>query len=223
MSPGVRSSFWGSIGFPPEGEVSLSLQIMGLEMDEECPEYRLGLGDRRLALWHIVTQDLVKVAKTLRHEESQTSFPKSPKHESGCPHPQAIHKTWSSRCDLLQESWFLLEPSCEYGWKCFYLRDQFGKQEDCKSHEVVTWSWWRDESGKSQERMTRVGMSLFLQRSSFWTTDFILDGGMEDGEKILGKDLDCSPGWDIFSSITTRTLGAAGLQRERERERERMF
>ena len=42
--------------------------------------------------------------------------------------------------------------------------------------------------------MTRVGMSLFLQRSSFWTTDFILDGGMEDGEKILGKDLDCSPG-----------------------------
>ena len=30
-------------------------------------------------------------------------------------------------------------------------------------------------------------MYLFLQRSSFWATDCMLDGGLEDGGKILGK------------------------------------
>ena len=38
--------------------------IEGLEKDEECPEYRVGLGDRRLALWPIVSQTFVKVAQT---------------------------------------------------------------------------------------------------------------------------------------------------------------
>ena len=30
-------------------------------------------------------------------------------------------------------------------------------------------------------------MYLFLQRSSFWATDCMLDGGLEEGGKILGK------------------------------------
>ena len=36
-------------------------------------------------------------------------------------------------------------------------------------------------------------MSLYLQRSSFWTTACIFDRGLEDRGKMLGKDLDCSP------------------------------
>lgn len=43
---------------------ALSLPLSGLEKDEECPEYRVGLGDRRLALWPIVSQTFVKVAQT---------------------------------------------------------------------------------------------------------------------------------------------------------------
>ena len=45
--------------------MSLSLQIEGIEKDEMCPKYRLGLGDRRLALWPIVSQALVKGAQAI--------------------------------------------------------------------------------------------------------------------------------------------------------------
>jgi len=43
-------------------------------------------------------------ANSLRHGESQTSFPKSPKHKSREHPPQKIHKIWSSMWGLLQVS-----------------------------------------------------------------------------------------------------------------------
>ena len=33
-------------------------------------------------------------------------------------------------------------------------------------------------------------MSLYQQRSYFWTTNYIIDKGLEDGGKTLSKDLD---------------------------------
>ena len=59
---------------------------------------------------------------------------------------------------------------------------------------MVSGSPWSAENGKSGGRMARGGMSLFLQRISYWDITCILDGGLEDGGKMLGKDLDCSPG-----------------------------
>ena len=83
-----------------------------------------GLGDRYLALWAIASQvigqrcsDQCLDANSVRHEKSQTSFPKSPKHESRCPPPQQYQNTWSSRSGLLQERLFFLESSHECAWK----------------------------------------------------------------------------------------------------------
>ena len=62
------------------------MQILGVEKNEEFPKYRLVLGDRKLALWCIVSQELLKGSSTgvktsiHRDLESQTSFPKSLKH-----------------------------------------------------------------------------------------------------------------------------------------------
>lgn len=59
---------------------------------------------------------------------------------------------------------------------------------------------------------------LYNYRSYFWITSCILDRGSEDGGKMLGEDLDCSPVCDIPSSITTGKLGAGGIEKVKERE-----
>jgi len=117
-----------------------------------------GLGDRNLALWAIVSQVICQGCSdqclddnSVTQGESQTSFPKSHGHESRCPPPQQIQKTWSSRCGLLQEIWLLLEPSRERAWKCFDLWVKFGtgKLQYTWAHLWVTvksWQW--EEKGE---------------------------------------------------------------------------
>jgi len=89
----------GSWGFPLGGEGTVALPIEGLEMVEESHKERLVLGDRKHSLWPIVHQALAQgcsdwclVANSLSHGESQTSFPKSPNHESRDPPPLKFHK-----------------------------------------------------------------------------------------------------------------------------------
>lgn len=120
----------------------------------------------------------------------------------------------------MQESWFLLQHPCECGWKCFNLWVEFGSQVDHNFHEVVSRSPWRTDNGNIGGRWSHFGMSLFLQRCSFWSTDCILDGWSEYGGKLLGKVLDCSPCWDITSRITLGNIGTAGFKIQRENKRE---
>ena len=162
--------------------------------------------------------DWCSEAKSLRHEELEYSFPKCPKHESRSPPPQQIQKAWSSRCGLLQEIWFLLEPSHECGWKVLISESNLGLCSPqyiwgCSvgHHEELTW----EARGGGPDPFQNI--CQFLQRSSFWTTACILDGGSEDVGKILGKDLDFFPVWDNLSSITPGKLGAPGLAREKRR------
>lgn len=42
----------------------LSLQVVDLEKDEAFSQNRLGFGDRRLAIWPIVSQDFFKIVQT---------------------------------------------------------------------------------------------------------------------------------------------------------------
>ena len=62
-------------------------------------------------------------------------------------------------------------------------------------------------------------MSLYLQRSYFKTTTCIFDRGSENGGNIFGKDLDCYPGCDITSKITTGKIGAGEFERKLRREK----
>ena len=62
--------------------------------------------------------------------------------------------------------------------------------------------------------MARVGMCVYSQRTSFWTTACHLDVGLADRGQVIGKDLDCSPSSDISPRITPGILGRAGLERE---------
>ena len=121
---------------------------------------------------------------------------------------------------MLQESWFLLAHSCECCWKYFGLWVKFRIQVDHSSYEVINGLPWSAYNGKIWGMMAHVGMSIFLQRSSFWSTDCILDGGSEYGGKLLGKVLDCSPCWDITSRITLGNIGTAGFKIQRENKRE---
>lgn len=65
---------------------------------------------------------------------------------------------------------------------------------DGSTHEVVIGTLRKADNGMSGGRVVRVVLSLLLQRSSIWSTDFILDGKLEDRGKMLGKDLGCPPG-----------------------------
>ena len=64
-------------------------------------------------------------ANSLRHGESQPSFPKSPKHEYRDQLLHQIHNYWSSSFCMLQVSKYLLETSCERSWKCVDLWVQY--------------------------------------------------------------------------------------------------
>ena len=77
-------------------------------------------------------------------------------------------------------------------------------------------------------------MSPYKQRNNFRKNAFIFDRILEDCWKILVKEFDCSPGWDMPTWSSTDHLGWRGFEsmwrrkkpterkRERERERERV-
>jgi len=90
---------------------------------------------------------------------------------------------------------------------------------DRSTHEIVSTSQWMAEDGRVRAGCPSWNIFLILQRSWFWTTACILDGGWEDEVKILGKNLDCYPGWDMSSRKNTGKFGAAGLEREWMREK----
>ena len=58
------------------------------------------------------------------------------------------------------------------------------------------------------------GISWYEQRISFWTTTCIFHRETVDRGKILGKDLDRCPVWNITSKITTCIFGRIGFTRK---------
>lgn len=83
----------------------------------------------------------------------------------------------------------------------------------------VTVKAWRLEEWLKHDEWWNVG--VFLQRSSFWTTAYSLNGVSKDWGKMLGKYLDCSPGSDISPRFTPVVLWTDGLEREWKREKKR--
>ena len=88
-------------------------------------------------------------------------FSYMPQQEPRYPPPQQIQKTWSSRCGLLQEIWFLLEHSCERGWKIFDSKSIWD-HVDHSTHEVVNRSPRRVENWKNGGRFAHVGMYVYI-------------------------------------------------------------
>ena len=111
----------------------------------------------------------------------------------------------------------MLEPSCELEGVLIPESNWGSKQTAVH----MRWSAGHCEGLTREDwgRMGQVGVSLVLQRSSFWMNVCILGCGSEDRGKMLGKELDCSPGSDMFSRITPGHLGGSRIQ-QRERERE---
>ena len=111
----------------------------------------------------------------------------------------------------------MLEPSCELEGVLIPESNWGSKQTAVH----MRWSAGHCEGLPREDwgRMGRVGVCLVLQRSSFWMNVCILGWGSEDRGKMLGKELDCSPGSDMFSRITPGHLGGSRIQ-QRERERE---
>ena len=66
----------------------------------------------------------------------------------------------------------------------------------------------------SAGRIALFGITLFLQRNSFLGTAGIFSGSSENGRKMLGKDMDCSPGLDNPFRITPCILGVSGFKGE---------
>ena len=62
--PWGEVSIWGSWGFSLGGEGTLSLQIVGLKKDEECPKYRTVFAWPKTHTLANVSQDFVKVSQT---------------------------------------------------------------------------------------------------------------------------------------------------------------
>ena len=92
---------------------------------------------------------------------------------------------------------------------CDHFRPQY--------HEVVRVSTSMADHEKCLWWMAQVAMSLFLQRSSSWTTTlfFLFDWEMKMEVNCWVKTMTL-PGWDISSKIIQVILGAAGLDRVKE-------
>jgi len=119
-------------------------------------------------------------ANALRHEESQTSNPKSHMHSTKCPPPQWIQKNSSSLCGLMEESWFLIEPSCECGEKDFFSESKFEpirmqSRKGCQGFIVMGWSlfYWGEDGPSLNVSFPREG--LFLEQRLYF------GWGLEDG------------------------------------------
>ena len=68
-------------------------------------------------------------------------------------------------------------------------------------------------------------MSLYQQRSSFWTTDFIYEKRLDEGGKMMCKEVDCPPGLMFHPASPQVNLGQEDSReseewRSGERERE---
>lgn len=163
-------------------------------------------------------------AKSVRHGKSQTSYPKSPSHESGYPTPKQIHKTWSSRCGLLQESLYFLEPSGESGWKYFFLWFKFVRQVDPSTHEFQSGLLRMAAKAKTVGMTARVGISLILQQSSVCTTDCILHWGINWGRENVGYRLGLLSLLIFFlQDHSWKYCGSRIREREQRREGERVW
>lgn len=81
----------------------------------------------------------------------------------------------------------------------------------------------RHENGKLEGGENGLNWYISTPKEEcFWTTNHISNAESEDGGKILGTDLDCSTGRDIFSRLTPGKREAAGvLGRNKEGERYR--
>ena len=211
VSPGVRSSSWGYWGFPLLWEGFLSLQIVGLGKDEVCHNYRLVLSDRRFALWPFISQALVIVAQTTFQVQIKWDMKSHRLHflnppsnspdvylpsESTMPdHPGVIccRKPDFGRAHL----WMFLKIF----WYLCHIWDSRKPQFTWGGQLVTMKGWqWEDwgEGGPSWNVSTPT-------EELFWTTNCILDGGSENGGKILGIDLGCSQ-VEIFSQGSSQEI-----------------
>ena len=81
-----------------------------------------------------------------------------------------------------------------------------------RTYEVVAGHWVGLTMGR-WDSYGQDGMSLYELRICIWTSAFLFDMESEDRGRILGKDIDWYPGWDITSRITRGEIGARGFER----------
>ena len=95
-------------------------------------------------------------------------------------HLPSEFKRQSSLCGLMEESWFLIEPSCECGEKDFFSESKFEpirmqSRKGCQGFIVRGWSlfYWGEDGPSLNVSFPREG--LFLEQRLYF------GWGLEDG------------------------------------------
>ena len=192
MGPVVMASSVGSWGFSLGGEGLLALPIEGLVMVEESHKVR----DRKHSLCPTVNEALAQrcsdwcfIANSLRHGESQTSFP-NPTITSPVIHPYCNSTSTNCPVGVFCNKVMIVRAQMLMWLKMCLSLSKIWDHVDHSSYDIVRASL-NAYNGKFVDCMSSWNVSKPTQ-DFFKDHHFVVDR-VSEVEKVLGKALDSTP------------------------------
>ena len=205
-----------------------------LEQDEECPKLRLVLGDKILAIWPIVRQNLLKGAQTCFQLPIHWDVKSKRLHFQNPPSRNPEIHLPSKSTDLIVQVGgsaairsFLVEPSCGGGWICIDLWVQY-----VTTYNAVQMGWLAVPLNGWQWEGRMAGLEcLYTNREviSGWHLVYFIGDRKMNGKYWVKTWMDilaeiCHPGspqMNLSQEDSREMKGEVEWERVRETERER--